>query len=541
MKTQKFIFISGGVISGLGKGIASASIGMLLKNKGYSVNFIKCDPYLNVDAGTMNPLEHGEVFVTKDGYEMDMDAGHYERFANIELTRDSGMTSGQVYLSVINKERSLEYDGKCVDPVPYLVNEIIQKIEEFAKKSNVDFILIEMGGTVGEYQNEIYFEAERMMKRKYDGSITHIHLVYLPIPHNLGEMKTKPAQQSVRILNGMGIFPDLILARSETHLDKQRIGKLALGCGIPEDFVFSAPDVSNIYEIPINFDKEGIVERILSRYKVKPNTTESNKLKKWNIALRKAKNAKRKIKIGIVGKYIASGDFNLEDAYASVLESIKHASWYYDVSPEIVWVDSEKFEEEKQLNNINCLIVPGGFGSRGVEGKIKAIKYARENRVPYLGLCYGMQLAVIEFARNVCNIENATSSEIDKNAKDPIIHIMTDQEKKILNRDYGASMRLGNWNCKIIDKKSNAYDVYKSDIITERHRHRYEFNNNYIDILINHGLKITGTTTDGKLVEIVELDKKVHPYFIGVQFHPEFKSSLINPHPLFLGLIKECI
>ena len=536
-RMPKYIFISGGVISGLGKGIASASIGMILKQRGLSVSFVKCDPYLNVDAGTMNPIEHGEVFVTNDGYEMDMDAGHYERFLDQPVQRYSGITSGQIYLKVIMNERSLKYHGECVDPVPYLVGEIIKRIKDASTQSNADIMLIELGGTVGEYQNEIYYEAERRMKREFDGDLMHIHLVYLPIPQSVGEMKSKPAQQSVRLLNNLGIFPDIILARAMQGLDKRRLSKIAIACGIQENEVFSAVDVSSIYAVPVNFEDQKLTDAILAKFNIEKPAWDPTA---WQSLLYNIEHNTEEVRIGIVGKYIMTGDYNLEDAYVSVVESIKHAAWQTGKKAVIDWINAEDLIIDiKSLEKLDGIIVPGGFGERGVEGKVLAAKYAREHGIPYLGLCYGMQIAVIEFARDVCGMENANTTEIDNKTPYPVIHVMPEQEKKLLAQDYGGTMRLGKWDCRL-KKGSIVYKAYGSkEIVSERHRHRYECNNEYIAILKKNGLTVSGTSLDGKLVEIIELPKKIHPFFVGVQFHPEFTSRPLRPQPLFKEFIMQ--
>ena len=534
-RQAKYIFVSGGVISGIGKGIASASIGMLLKQRGLKVNFVKCDPYLNVDAGTMNPIEHGEVFVTDDGYEMDMDAGHYERFLDQPVQRFSGITSGQIYLNVINNERALKYDGECVDPIPYLVGEIMQRIKQAEEESGADVMLVELGGTVGEYQNEIYYEAERRFKREIDGNLMHMHLIYLPIPHSIGEMKTKPGQQSVRLLNNLGIFPDMILARGDEKLDDKRIRKIAMACGISEKRVFSAPDVKSIYEVPINFEKQNITDAILEVIHLKAKPWNG---KAWHQLVNHIAKNTTEVHIGIVGKYFATGAFNLEDAYASVIESVKHAAWANHLQPVIDWVNAEDVVKDPEiLAPFDGIIVPGGFGERGIDGKIAAVAYARKKKIPFLGLCYGMEMAVIEFARNECGMVRAHTTEIDVNTTHPVINILPNMEKKLLARDYGGTMRLGAWECKL-KKGSIVHSLYKQDTISERHRHRYEFNNKYRQVLEEHGLVVSGTTMDNQLVEIIELPKAVHPFFVGVQFHPEFKSRPLRPHPLFAGFVK---
>ena len=537
---MKYIFVSGGVISGIGKGIATASIGLLLKSAGFKVSPLKMDPYLNVDAGTMNPIEHGEVFVLDDGIETDQDLGHYERFLNESLTRSNIATQGSIYLSVIQKERNLEYDGAFVD-ITHITEEILNRINQAGKARNADIVLIEIGGTAGEYQNVLFLEANRILKLKKPDDVIHVHITYLPIPASIGEMKSKPAQMSVRDLNAVGIAPDIILARSERSIDEFRKKKLATSSGLELEDIISAPDVDSIYKVPLGFENQNLAERLLQKLKLKPKFKD---LRQWREFVEKIDSSKGQVKIAIVGKYFSTGDFTLADSYVSVIEAIKHASWTQGIRAEIKWIDSEKIENDiSVLDGFQGIIVPGGFGSRGIEGKIQAIKYARENKIPYFGLCYGMQLAVVEYARNVLNLPGAHTTEIDPDTKFPVIHIMPDQQKKMLNREYGATMRLGAWDC-LLKKDTLTYNLYKqfsilrpqSSVISERHRHRFEFNNEYLEHFMKKGLIISGTTPDGKLVEIIEL--KDHPFFIGTQFHPELKSRPLNPHPLFVGFIQ---
>ncbi len=537
---MKFIFVSGGVISGIGKGIATASLSLLLKSRGIKVSPIKFDPYLNVDAGTMNPIVHGEVFVLDDGTECDQDLGHYERFLNESMDRYNYATNGQIYLSVIQRERSFEYEGKCVEIVPHVPEEIISRLFQAGKARGADVVICEIGGTVGEYQNALFMEANRILKVRHPHDVIHVHVTYLPIPPSIGEMKSKPAQLSVRLLNSVGIQPDFILARSEQPLDDLRREKLALGTGVPTESIISAPDVDFIYDVPINFEKEGLTDKILKSLQLPKGRRD---LRMWKTWVDKAKGATRPVKIGIVGKYFATGDFVLADSYISVIESIKHASGSLEVQPLITWVDSADILKHgtKSLEELDGIIVPGGFGSRDIEGKIKTIQYCRENRVPYLGLCFGMQLACVEYARHVLKLTGANSTEINPQTKYPIIHIMPDQKKKLLAREYGGTMRLGSWPCKLKAgaKVAKAYKDagYHSSIINERHRHRYEFNNEFLEKFLTNGLVVSGTTPDGKLVEIIEL--RDHPFFVGTQFHPELRSRPLHPHPLFLSFISE--
>lgn len=537
--SHKFIFVAGGVMSGVGKGVASASIGKILQSKGYEVTAIKIDPYINVDAGTMNPTEHGEVFVTDDGDETDQDIGNYERFLDRDILSTNYMTTGRVYLSVIERERNLEYGGKCVEVVPHVPEEVINRIKKAADLNKADFTIIEIGGTVGEYQNVLFLEAVRLMKSETPDDVMVVMVSYLPIPSKVGEMKTKPTQTAVRTLNGAGIFPDFILCRSEEPLDEVRKQKLATFCNIPKENAISAPDVDNIYKIPINFDDEQLGQKILNKFGLEPK---QKNLQDWRGLMEKISNLDKKVKIGVAGKYFYTGVFTLADSYISVIEAVKHAAWANDCVPELTWLDTESYENDpekiKELDQFDGIIVPGGFGSRGVEGKIKAIQYCRENNIPYLGLCYGMQLATIEFARNAAGLEDAYSEEVNADCKNPVIHIMEEQKQKLEEKDMGGTMRLGAYPC-VLAEDSVSYKAYGQKEISERHRHRYEFNNDYKDKLIEAGLKIAGTSPDNKLVEIIEVPD--HKFFVGTQFHPEFKSGPLKPHPLFRYFIQAAI
>ncbi len=529
---MKYIFVSGGVISGIGKGVATASIALKIGSAGFKVAPLKIDPYLNVDAGTMNPIHHGEVFVLDDGSETDQDLGNYERFLDEPLNKTNYATSGQVYLSVIQRERSLGYDGDCVEAVPHIPEEIIRRIDEAGKSKKADIAVIEIGGTVGEMQNVFIFEANRMLKLKKPEDVIHIHLSYLPIPPSLGEMKSKPVQMSVKELNSMGIQPDILLARSGVPVDEIRRKKLALFCSVEPEDIISAPDVRNIYEVPVNYEDGGLSGRILQKLRLKRKNKD---LKEWRKFESKVSSADKPLKIGIVGKYFSTGDFTLADSYISVIEALKHAAFTQGYKPEIAWIDSGKLLKDiDQLRDYQGIIVPGGFGSRDIEGKIEAIRFCRVNKIPYFGLCYGMQLAVVEYARNVLRMAEANTTEIDPKTKYPVIHIMSDQQKKLLEKDYGGTMRLGAWECKL-KPGSLVRKLYGKPKISERHRHRYEFNNEFLK-QFNKELYVSGTSPDGKLVEIVEM--KDHPFFVGTQFHPELKSRPLDPHPLFMGFIK---
>ncbi len=538
MKT-KYIFISGGVMSGIGKGVTTASIGRILKSKKFNVQAIKIDPYINVDAGTMNPLEHGEVFVTKDGLECDQDLGNYERFLSQDLTSDNYMTTGRVYQTVIEKERNLAYGGKCVEVVPHIPEEVIRRIKLLERKTKADFILIEVGGTVGEYQNLLFLEAARMLKLRHPGDVIFVLVSYLPVPKLIGEMKTKPTQYAVRSLNEAGIQPDVIVARSVVPLDEPRKRKISVFCNVSEKDVISAPDIKSIYEIPVNFEKDNLGNRILRKFGLRPR---NNDLKKWRKLVKSLKKPKRKMEIGIVGKYFKTGNFTLMDSYISIIEAVKHACCFFKAEPKITWIDSGIYETNparlRELKRFDAIIVPGGFGSRGVEGKIKAIGFCRKEKIPFLGICFGMQLAVVEFARNVAKLKKANSTEFSKNCQVPVIDVMPDQKKKIKEKKYGGTMRLGDYPCRL-SKDTISKKAYRSNLVFERHRHRYEFNNQFRDVLEKKGLVMAGINPKRDLVEIIEIKK--HPFFVGVQFHPEFQSRFLKPHPLFKELIKAAI
>jgi CTP synthase len=540
----KYIFVTGGVMSGVGKGVAAASIGKILQSNGFSVTAIKIDPYVNVDAGTMSPTEHGEVFVLDDGMECDQDMGNYERFLDTSLSGANYMTTGSVYLSVINKERKMEYNGKCVDVVPQIPLEVINRIDNAAKKNHSDITIIEVGGTVGEYQNILFLEAIRMLKIKKPKDVVVVLVSFIPALGAGGnELKTKPTQYAVRSLNSVGIQPDIILARAPGALDQKRKEKIEFMCGLQEGDVISAPTVESIYEIPVNLENDNISGRILKKLSLKPKNKD---LVEWREFVKGIQNPKGEVKIGIVGKYFGSGDFILTDSYISVLESVKHAAYAWNRKPVIEWLDSNTYEDDEkslsELKKYDGIIVPGGFGNRGVEGKIKAIGYCRRNKIPFLGLCLGLQLSVIEFARNVAGIKDATSREFEKKAKNPIIDVMQEQKELLKEKNYGGTMRLGAYDCQIQEGtiSHKAYKDWVADakgkyIISERHRHRYEVNNDYRDMLEKKGLVVAGINPNKNLVEIIEI--KDHPFFVGTQFHPEFKSRPLKPHPLFKEFI----
>lgn len=537
----KFIFVIGGVLSGVGKGVTAASIGRIFKNNGFNVSAIKIDPYINVDAGTMNPLEHGEVFVTEDGDETDQDLGNYERFLDTDLLSPSYMTTGRVYLSVIEKERSMGYKGRCVQVVPHIPMEIIDRIKTAAEITKAEVMVIEIGGTVGEYENILFLDAARMMKLDNPDDVCFVLVSYLPVPSHLGEMKTKPTQHAARTLNNSGIQPDFIIARGKHELDKPRREKLAFFCWLQsKEDVISAPDVVSIYEIPAVLEKQNFGKLLAKRLKMK--LSRPNKSAQWNKFIARMKNPKKTIRVAVVGKYFATGDYTLSDSYISVIQAVKHAAWSVGAQAEMTWLDSEDYEKDKNavknLSQYDALIVPGGFGVRGIEGIINAIKYARENNLPYLGLCYGMQLATIEFSRHVLGIKDAHTVEVNPKTKNPIIHINPLQAQNVSKNRYGGTMRLGAYDC-VLKTGTKTAKAYGQKKISERHRHRYEFNNDYKKAIDDAGLKIVGVNEEKNLVEIVELAN--HPFFVGTQFHPELKSRPTRPHPLFVGLMKTAL
>ncbi len=538
----RYIFVIGGVMSSVGKGVTTASLGRILQSKGYKVGLVKCDMYVNIDAGTMRPTEHGEVFVGSDGIEADQDLGNYERFTGNLSTAANYVTTGQIYQEVIRRERNLEYDGEDVEVVPDIPNEIIRRLKLVAKKGDPDFVIVEIGGTVGEYQNILFLEAGRMLRLKNPGRVLFVLVSYLPIPKVVGEMKTKPTQYAARSLNSAGIQPDFIVCRSEQPLDQKRKSKLSLLCNVEPDDVISAPDAPSIYEVPLLLEKDGLGDKILQKFGLKKRWVD---MRDWRAMVRKIRNAKAPLDIAVVGKYFATGDYTLVDSYISVVESIRHACWQNGRLPRLHWINSEDFERDPRkirvLKNMDGILVPGGFGGRGIEGIIRAIKYAREKKIPYFGLCYGMQLATVEFARNVCGMRGANSTEIDRETKYPVIDVMAEQKKNLADKNFGASMRLGDYPCKI-KKATLAFEAYKTTgPVLERHRHRYEVNNKFRKALGSKGMIFSGIYTKKDLVEIAELDRTLHPWFLGTQFHPEFQSRPWKPQPLFDAFIKVCI
>jgi CTP synthase len=539
-KQRKYIFVTGGVMSGVGKGIAASSIGAILKARGFTVTALKIDPYINVDAGTMNPTEHGEVFVLGDGDECDQDMGNYERFLNINLSRVNYMTTGRVYQEVIRRERNLEYKGKNVEVVPDIPFEVIRRIEIATEKANADFTIIEIGGTIGEYQNMLFLEAARMLKGKKPDDVAFAMVSYLPIPSKIGEMKTKPTQYASRTLNSAGIQTDIIIARASVPLDQKRKDKIAMFCNIRSDHVISAPDVESIYDIPINFERDHLSTILCDVLKVDLKN-HPIRFAAWSNFVKRSKSVKDEVNIAVVGKYFNSGEFLLSDVYISVLEALKYSAYKIGKKLKLHYVGSQKFESDSkkvnELEKYDGVLVPGGFGSSGVDGILRSIQYAREHQIPYFGLCYGMQLAVIEYARNVVHLKDANTAEIDPQSPHKVIDIMIDQKKLMAENKYGGTMRLGSYPARL-RKNTIARSAYKTDTIIERHRHRYEVNPEYIEQIESAGMVFSGTSPDGQLMEIAELPRDIHPFFLGTQFHPEFLARPLSPHPLFTEFMK---
>lgn len=538
-KNRKYIFVVGGVMSGVGKGVSTSSIGLILKAKGFSVTALKIDPYINVDAGTMNPTEHGEVFVLSDGYETDQDMGNYERFLEETLPEVNYMTTGRVYLEVIRRERNLEYKGKNVEVVPDVPLEVIRRIENAAEMADADVTMVEIGGTIGEYQNIIFLEAARMLKQRHQEDVAVVMVSYVPIPGNIGEMKTKPTQYASRSLNSVGLQADVILARSRVALDQKRKEKIAVFCNILPERVISAPDVDSIYDIPLNFEKDGLGDTLTDIIGLPRRKTS---LSEWSSFVKKAKNGKRTVNIAVVGKYFDSGDFVLSDVYISVLEALKFSAYSLGLKPKITYLNSKDFEKGArrlaELKKYDGVLIPGGFGETGIEGKIKVIEYVRTNKIPYFGLCYGMQLAVIEYARNVVGIKDAHTREVNPKGKNLVIDFMPDQKEKVGKGDYGGTMRLGSYPC-ALGEGTVARAAYGKPRVSERHRHRYEVNPEYIEAIEKAGLVFSGRSpSDERIMEIAELPKSAHPFFLGTQFHPEFLARPLSPHPLFTAFIK---
>ena len=537
-KDVKYIFVVGGVMSGVGKGITSSSIALILQARGLAVTALKIDPYINVDAGTMNPTEHGECFVLADGLETDQDMGNYERFLNIDLPADNYMTTGSVYQTVIRKERNLEYKGKNVEVVPDIPLEVIARIKHAAHKAAADVVLVEIGGTVGEYQNVLFLEAVRMMKSDAPDDVAVVLVSYLPVPGSIGEMKTKPTQTAARTLNSAGVFADIIIARSTQPIDAKRKEKISRFCNVRPEHVISAPDVSSIYDIPLNFEADKLSTQLCEVLRIE-NTKPSN-LNGWKKFVAHSKNGRDTVKIAVVGKYFSSGDFVLSDVYISVLEAIKYSTYGLGLKPIIEYRSSLDFEDGKRLSELkkyDGVLVPGGFGKTGVPGMINVIGYVRKNKIPFFGICYGMQLAVLEFAQSALKIKHASTEEINPTSPDLVVGVMQAQREKIANNDMGGTMRLGSYEAKL-QKGSLAAAAYKSTMVTERHRHRYEINLDYVERLTAAGLIFSGTSPDGTLMEIAELPREKHPFFLGTQFHPELIARPLRPHPLFTAFVK---
>jgi len=526
----KYIFVTGGVVSSLGKGITAASLGRLLKSRGLKVTIQKFDPYINFDPGTMSPYQHGEVFVTEDGGETDLDLGHYERFIDIHLSKSSNVTAGKIYWSVISKERKGDYLGSTVQVIPHITNEIKERIYRVGEEDNADVVITEIGGTVGDIESQPFLEAIRQVKKEVGkGGVLYIHVTLVPYISAAGELKTKPTQHSVKELRSIGIHPDIIVCRTEHEISQEMKEKLALFCDIDCDAVIQNKNAASIYEVPLMLEKEGLDRIAMEKLNLKDTGAD---MTQWKHMVDKIMNPRYSVQIAIVGKYVA-----LRDAYMSVSEALRHGGIANDTAIEIKWINAEDIEAEDTdlaacLGDVDGILVPGGFGDRGIEGKLKAIRYARENKVPFFGLCLGMQTAVIEFSRNVCGLTDAHSTEFNPNTAHPVIDLMPEQ---VAIEDKGGTMRLGVYPCKVMEG-TLTYQAYQDEIIYERHRHRFEFNNAYREKLSQAGLVIGGTLPNGRLVEIVEI--KDHPWFVGTQFHPEFKSRPTNPHPLFRDFVK---
>lgn len=527
----KYVFVTGGVVSGLGKGITAASLGRLLKARGYKVTMQKFDPYINIDPGTMNPIQHGEVFVTDDGAETDLDLGHYERFIDESLTKNSNVTTGKIYWSVLHKERRGDFGGGTVQVIPHITNEIKSRFHRNYSTKETEIAIIEVGGTVGDIESQPFLESIRQFQHDvgHENAIL-IHVTLIPYLRSSGEMKTKPTQASVKELQGMGIQPDIIVCRSELPITKHLKDKIALFCNVPSEHVLQNLDVEVLYEAPLAMEKEHLAEVACECLNLECPEPDLNE---WTDMVNRAKNLKKTVDIALVGKYIS-----LHDAYISVVEALKHAGIANDAEVHIKWVDSETVTEENVheiLSNVTGILVPGGFGDRGIDGKIVAIKYAREQKIPFLGLCLGMQLSIVEYARNVLGYEDAHSVELDPQTTHPVIHLMPDQDGI---EDIGGTLRLGSYPC-VLDKTSKAYKVYGEETIHERHRHRYEVNNDYRNVLAEHGMKLSGISPDGRIVEMIELEE--HPWFVATQAHPELKSRPNRPHPLFKGFVQAAV
>jgi CTP synthase len=545
---HKYVFVMGGVMSGVGKGIVTSSLGLILKQRGLSVNLIKIDPYLNVDAGTMNPTEHGEVFVLRSGLETDQDMGNYERFLGRDLSPEDYMTSGMVYQSVINRERALEYGGHTVEAIPHVRDEIINRIEAAAanspKSEDGNVSVIEVGGTVGDFQNALFIEAARVMHLKHPKDVVFVMVSYLPVPGTLGEMKTKPTQSAVRELNSYGVQPDFIVARSKGVMDEKRKEKLAIWCNVRADHIISAPDVESIYDVPLNLENDKFGDELLETLHL--SKEKSADMGEWKNFADTIKKADKELTIGIVGKYFDTGDFVLSDAYLSVIEALKFSGAALGVKPKIEWVNAKDFTKEhdavaiETLAKYDGIIVPGGFGETGIEGKIKAARFARENNIPYFGLCYGLHMLVIEYARNVLGLEGAHTTEINSETTYPVVDVMPEQVALLKEGNYGGTMRLGSYPAHL-SEGSIVREAYGEDVVEERHRHRYEINPEYVQQFEDGGLIFSGSSPDGVLKEIAELPREKHRFYVGTQFHPELQARPLTPHPLFTKFLEAAI
>ena len=524
----KYIFVTGGVTSSLGKGIISASLAKLLQARGFSVTIQKLDPYINVDPGTLNPYEHGECYVTDDGAETDLDLGHYERFLNVATSQDNNVTTGRIYQSVINRERRGDYLGKTVQVIPHITNEIKEHVLELGKDDTYDVVITEIGGTVGDIESLPFIESIRQLKWDIGEKVLFIHLTLIPYLSTSGELKTKPTQHSVKTLLEYGIQPDILVCRTEHHLADELRKKIALFCNVEQKCVIESIDAKSIYEVPLLMQQEKLDVVVCEKLKLEGN--ENYELKKWNKFLKNLFEPKKSIDIALIGKYV-----ELKDSYISIAESLIHAGAKNKTKVNINWIHSSKLEDEdihQLLSKMNGIIVAPGFGSRAIEGKINAVKYARENNIPFLGICLGMQCAVVEFARNVIGLDGAHSTEINTDTNHPVISMMEEQKKL---KNLGGTMRLGAYDCHV-KENSLLHDIYEKDIISERHRHRFEFNNAYIDDFEKHGIVFSGKNIKNNLMETIEYSQ--HPWFVGVQYHPEYKSTVVNPHPLFINFVK---
>ena len=535
--SPKYIFVSGGVLSSLGKGITTASLAMLLQAKGYTVTVVKCENYLNIDSGLINPLEHGDAFLCEDGTETDMDLGNYERFLDKNLGTHNFITMGQIYKAVIDRERDNGYGGEDIEAIPHVTDEIIRKIKFAAQTDHAQICLVELGGTAGEYQNVLYYEASRIMKLRERDTVVHVHVSYLPTPSHIGEPKTKPTQLSVKQLNAMSIQPDFLVARTEGDLDERRRDRLALFCNVQESDIIMNQDLPSIYEVPLNFHRQAFDQKILAKLGLPDHASE---LTAWEGFVKKALAKKDKhLTLAIVGKYFKTGNYNLKDSYHALFEALDHASIELGIELKIKSLNSEIIEKEgtKQLEGVQAIIVPIGWGARGTAGKIMAIEYARIHKIPYLGLCYGLQLAAVEFARNVVGLKDANSTEIDEGTKKPIVHDIPFDPKYQRIKGNGSSMRLGAYPARVLSG-TLAHQIYGKSEISERHRHRYEFNNDYRQALTDKGFVISATSPDDFFVEMIELPQSIHPFFLATQAHPEYKSRPLSPHPIFLAFLE---